>query len=197
MGPCFRKDDVRGFKFQTAADTASRSRRVCARILLGASCPSEHQRAQGMPGARRARSLACEIKKAHERSHHGYTGNRPAFPAQWFLTVSFVLSPVIGLSCHCRWRSCRRRANHEMTHQPKRSELAVKSETWGALAARRNPRIPEKERPRTPPSRTRAAAADMSRTGGHVRFVPCPTTDIETVVRHDERNCQLRGCPAR
>src|SRR5258706_13482541 len=23
-------------------------------------------------------------KKAHERSHHRFTGNRPAFPAQWF-----------------------------------------------------------------------------------------------------------------
>src|SRR5712672_4625366 len=37
-----------------------------------------------MPGAQRARSLACEINKAHERSHHGHTGNYPAFPAQWF-----------------------------------------------------------------------------------------------------------------
>src|SRR5258705_13927500 len=37
-----------------------------------------------MPGARCTRSLACEIKKAHERSHHGHTGNHPAFPAQWF-----------------------------------------------------------------------------------------------------------------
>src|SRR5256886_7028063 len=24
------------------------------------------------------------VSEAHERSHHGYTGNRPAFPAQWF-----------------------------------------------------------------------------------------------------------------
>jgi hypothetical protein len=37
-----------------------------------------------MPGARCARSLACKMKKAHERSHHGHTGNHPAFPAQWF-----------------------------------------------------------------------------------------------------------------
>src|SRR3954470_1052 len=37
-----------------------------------------------MPGARRARSPACRKKKAHERSHHGHTGNHPAFPAQWF-----------------------------------------------------------------------------------------------------------------
>src|SRR6476660_4014633 len=37
-----------------------------------------------MPGARCTRSLACKIDKAHERSHHGHTGNHPAFPAQWF-----------------------------------------------------------------------------------------------------------------
>src|SRR6266516_4696394 len=27
-----------------------------------------------MPGARCARSLACEMNKAHEHSHHGHTG---------------------------------------------------------------------------------------------------------------------------
>src|SRR3954451_18300797 len=32
------------------------------------------QRAQGMPGARCARSLACKNKKAYEHSHHGHTG---------------------------------------------------------------------------------------------------------------------------
>src|SRR5947208_9218092 len=36
-----------------------------------------------MPGARCARSLVCK-KQTHERSHHGHTGNHPAFPAQWF-----------------------------------------------------------------------------------------------------------------
>src|SRR3954451_4623853 len=37
-----------------------------------------------MPGAQCARSLGAERKKAPERSHHGHTGNHPAFPAQWF-----------------------------------------------------------------------------------------------------------------
>jgi hypothetical protein len=36
-------------------------------------------RAQGKPGAQCTRSLACEINKAHERSHHRFTGNtRPS-----------------------------------------------------------------------------------------------------------------------
>jgi hypothetical protein len=36
-----------------------------------------------MPGARRARSLACESKKAHEQVTT-VTPVHPAFPAQWF-----------------------------------------------------------------------------------------------------------------
>jgi hypothetical protein len=41
--------------------------------------PSAKQRAQGKPGARCTHSLACEIDKAHERSHHRFTGfTRPS-----------------------------------------------------------------------------------------------------------------------
>ena len=38
-------------------------------------------------------------------SHHGRTGNHPAFPHAMVLTVSFVLSLVTGLSCHHRRRN--------------------------------------------------------------------------------------------
>jgi hypothetical protein len=55
-----------------------------ARVLLGMSCPLKHQRAQGMPGARCARSLACKNKKAYERSHHGHTGYTPHSPRNGF-----------------------------------------------------------------------------------------------------------------
>jgi hypothetical protein len=54
-----------------------------------------------MPGARRTRSLACENKK-HTSWSPRFTPERPAFPARMVLTVSFVLFPVIGLSCHRR-----------------------------------------------------------------------------------------------
>ena len=40
-----------------------------------------------MPGGQCTRSLACKIKQAHERSHHGHTGFNPAFPAQWFYAL--------------------------------------------------------------------------------------------------------------
>jgi hypothetical protein len=42
------------------------------------------------------------MKKAYKRRHHGRAGANPAFPARMVLTVSFVISPVIGLSCHRR-----------------------------------------------------------------------------------------------
>jgi hypothetical protein len=61
------------------------------------------QRARGMPGARSARSLVCVDSKCTRGSHHGHAGSS-GIPRAMVLTVSFVLSPVIGLSCHRRQR---------------------------------------------------------------------------------------------
>src|SRR5258706_16473898 len=65
--------------------------------------PLDKQRAQGMPGAQCTHSLACDRNKAHECSHHRYTGVNPAFPAQWFYGLfralpgdEFVLSPSLA-----------------------------------------------------------------------------------------------------
>ena len=58
-----------------------------------------------MPGAQCTRSLVCAgvVKKMHT-SFSGRTGNHPASPHAMVLTVYFVISPAIGLSCHRRWR---------------------------------------------------------------------------------------------
>jgi hypothetical protein len=48
----------------------------------------------------------AQKQKAHEQSHRRFDPVKPAFPARMVLTVSFVLSPVIGLSCHRRWPRC-------------------------------------------------------------------------------------------
>jgi hypothetical protein len=40
-------------------------------------------------------------KKAYEHGHHGHTGT-PGIPYAMVLTVSFVISSVIGLVCHRR-----------------------------------------------------------------------------------------------
>ena len=42
------------------------------------------ERAQGKPGADCARSTVCERVKSTRVSHHRYSQNIPAFPAQWF-----------------------------------------------------------------------------------------------------------------
>ena len=54
-----------------------------------------------MPGVQLARSLVCK-KKAYEHSHHRYA-EQSGIPCAMVLTISFVISPVIGpgigLSC--------------------------------------------------------------------------------------------------
>ena len=70
------------FNFQTAA-SASRSRRAI-RASFARNFRSLKQRAQGMPGARCARSLVCKNKKAHKHSHHGHTGNTRHSPRNGF-----------------------------------------------------------------------------------------------------------------
>jgi hypothetical protein len=49
-----------------------------------------------MPGVLRTRSLACETKKHTSKVTTG-TPKRSGIPCAMVLTVSFVLSPVIGL----------------------------------------------------------------------------------------------------
>jgi hypothetical protein len=74
---------------------------ACARVFAENIPPSENQRAQGMPDARRARSLVCEIKK-HTSVVTTVTPDSPGIPCAMVLTACFVLSPVIGLYCHRR-----------------------------------------------------------------------------------------------
>jgi hypothetical protein len=56
-----------------------------------------------MPGAQCTHSLACKINKAHERSHHRFTGT-PGIPARNGFTAYFALSPATRLYCHRRLR---------------------------------------------------------------------------------------------
>jgi hypothetical protein len=83
-------------------DTPPRSRRMRA-SFAARFARLKHQRAQGMPGARCARSLACKIKK-HTSIVTTVTPGSPGIPRAMVLTVSFVLFPVTGLVCHRRQR---------------------------------------------------------------------------------------------
>ena len=56
-----------------------------------------------MPGARRTRSLACEVKK-HTSVVTTGSPERPGIPRAMVLTAYSALSPVTGLFCHRRSR---------------------------------------------------------------------------------------------
>ena len=64
-------------------------------------CPPKNKGA-GKAGCRLHPWVPCN--KKHGGRTTGSTGITPAFPAQWF-TAYFALSPVTGLSCHCRQRN--------------------------------------------------------------------------------------------
>jgi hypothetical protein len=52
--------------------------------LAGNFLALRSQRAQGRPGARCTRGLACEKHKAKRTRAYRFSGSSPAFPAQWF-----------------------------------------------------------------------------------------------------------------
>ena len=59
------------------------SRRECARGFASIVRASRTEGA-GNAGCPMHPQPRVQMKKAHEHSHHGHTGNHPAFPAQWF-----------------------------------------------------------------------------------------------------------------
>ena len=58
-----------------------------------------------MPGARCTRGLVCNDSGRTHTSNNEYTGITRHSPRNGF-TVSFVLSPAIGLFCHRHRRNC-------------------------------------------------------------------------------------------
>ena len=92
------RDDSGGFSIQIS-NSRLHSRGTKRPRLADSFGPN--QRAQGMPGARCARSLACKNKK-HTSIVTTVTPGIPGIPRAMVLTVSFVLSPVTGLCCHRR-----------------------------------------------------------------------------------------------
>jgi hypothetical protein len=95
--PAFAGDDN---CHEYSGHTSAFPRRNRARVVHQSSAPV---RAWGMPGARRTRSRAWSVVNTRV-SHHGRTGITRHSRTRVVLTVSFGLSPVIGLSCHRRRR---------------------------------------------------------------------------------------------
>jgi hypothetical protein len=75
--PLSRTMTTGGLACSNASDTTPHSRDALRPRFAPTSLSKE--RAQGKPGARCTRSLACESDKAHEHSHHRFTGiTRPS-----------------------------------------------------------------------------------------------------------------------
>src|SRR5882757_1623928 len=65
-------------------------RRDAPGVLLE-TLPSEIQRAQGRPGARRTRGLACNVHQKMRTRAYRFGGNTPAFPAQWLYGLDVIV----------------------------------------------------------------------------------------------------------
>src|SRR5882757_10427726 len=65
-----------------------------ARSFAGNLAPLK-SRAQGRPGARRTRGLACNVHRRMRTRAYRFGGNTPAFPAQWLYGL-YVIVLVTG-----------------------------------------------------------------------------------------------------
>ena len=105
--------------FASLAMTAERayafSRRNTPEVCYS-PCPL-CQRAQGRPGARRTRGLACQCTRQKRTRAYRFGGNTPAFPAQWLYGLLRAL-PGERLSCHRR--PMRSFASQDLTPAPRR-----------------------------------------------------------------------------
>ena len=65
-------------------DTTSHSRGTIRPRFALTLVPPKNERAQGRPGARCTRGLVCNVHKEKRTRAYRFSGNTPAFPAQWF-----------------------------------------------------------------------------------------------------------------
>src|ERR1700675_1108027 len=87
--------------FQTASNNDSAfSRRDAPEVCIDLTLLKK-QRAQGKPGARCTRGLACKMCTRTRTRAYRFSGEHPAFPAQWFYGLLRAL-PGDRLSCHRR-----------------------------------------------------------------------------------------------
>src|SRR3981189_611719 len=77
-----------------------------------------NERAQGRPGARCTRGLACGLHKTRCTRAYRFSGEHPAFPAQWLYGLYRAL-PGERLSCH---RRCAKNGLRNLTPAPRRQD---------------------------------------------------------------------------
>jgi hypothetical protein len=150
------------FEFQTARGVSTRLCDLAAdtRVLSCSCCPLDI-RGRRECRAPAAPAVSCAVWVDGTRgSHHGHTGS-PGIPRAMVLTVSFGLSPVIGLSCHRHLRDISRKLDAGVeTSGP--HDFAVRVST---VRPRRHPRpshpAPHVRDDRETPLRGHGTAGDM------------------------------------
>ena len=75
------------------------------------------QRAQGRPGARCTRGPVCKSSKQKRTRAYRFSGNTPAFPAQWFYGLYRALPGETWLACHRRQRDAKHHRQLDTCHR--------------------------------------------------------------------------------
>jgi hypothetical protein len=116
------------------------SRQAFARALQFRSRPPE-KRAQGRPGARRTRGLMCPVHQKRKCTRaYRFSGNTPAFPAQWLYDL-YVIS-LVAMLCHHRRRFLTRRLDASLG-APGPHDFAVRECPYVALSRLKHSRPPQ------------------------------------------------------
>jgi hypothetical protein len=141
---CIDRATVSDSDFKQREDMGPHSRGMrCPRLAELFTLASE-QRAQGKPGARCTRGLACKMCTRTRTRAYRFSGEHPAFPAQWFYGLLRAL-PGERLSCH---RHPQKLASANLTPAPRRQNHTT-SPSASAAFALRNSRVH-----RIPPQRS-------------------------------------------
>ena len=97
----------------------------CARALLRFPPPG-NKRVQGKPGARCTRGLVCKMRWKKRTRAYRFSGEHPAFPAQWFYGLLRDLpgetSSIATVACRIGFQQAWRQRR-----APERRDFAVRS----------------------------------------------------------------------
>ena len=148
------------------------SRRVAPEVFHFVS-PPQKQRAQGRPGARCTRGLVCKVRKQKRTRAYRFSGEHPAFPAQWLYGLLRAL-PGERLFCHRRHAESGLR---NLTPAPRRQDHTTSPYARATLVSRSS-RV-HRISPRVRDVRTPLSSGE---TGG-IKPVICPTTKAEYFCR--------------
>jgi hypothetical protein len=131
--------------------------------------PPKDQRAQGRPGARCTRGLACNVHQKMRTRAYRFSGNTPASPTQWLYGL-YEFAPVTGFLATVITRI----APHNLTPAPGRQAHTTSPYAWATLVSRslRVHRIP-------PHGRDDRDRPSCCRETGEVKLLICPTREAK------------------